>query len=203
MSCQQQRQPLPPKPPTRPPHEMSAPNAGSSSSLVSYSQDVDYTRTEGFKQFKTRYNVKKARAARNDPNAVYPSPEMVYQAVKGPGMTERSLDSLSLDDFILASSVSARRRLKRLSLAPYYAATGGKGWCPGPVHCKYITRKWTKYQANTHPKYPKFIQNFPSQFSYNFPSTGNGQYIHSVPDNVTEICPLGKLWECSKFSQIM
>ena len=23
--------------------------------------------------------------------------------------------------------------------------TGGKGWCPGPVHCKYITRKWTKY----------------------------------------------------------
>ena len=37
-------------------------------------------------------------------------------------MTERSLDSLSLDDFILAGSVSARRRLKCLSLAPYYAA---------------------------------------------------------------------------------
>ena len=102
---------------------MSTPNASSSSSqLVSYAQDVDYTRTEGFKQFKTRYNVKNARAARNDPNAIYPSPEVVYQAVKGPGMTERSLDSLSLDDFILASSISARRRLKCLSLAPYYAA---------------------------------------------------------------------------------
>ena len=32
------------------------------------------------------------------------------------------MDSLLLDDFILAGSVSARRRLKRLSLAPYYAA---------------------------------------------------------------------------------
>ena len=37
-------------------------------------------------------------------------------------MTERSLDALSLDDFILAGSVSAHRRLKQLSLAPYYAA---------------------------------------------------------------------------------
>ena len=55
--------------------------------------------------------------------------------------------------------------------------TGGKGWCPELVHHKYITRKWTKYQANTHPAHPKFIQNFPSQFSCNFPSTGNGQYI--------------------------
>ena len=81
--------------------------------------------------------------------------------------------------------------------------TGGKGWCPGPVHHKYITRKWTKYQANTHPAHPKFIQNFPSQFSCNFPSTGNGQYIHSVPDHVTGISPLGKSWECSKFSQRM
>ena len=102
---------------------MSAPNASSSfSPLVSFSQDVDYTRSEGFKQFKARYNRKNARAARNDPNAPYPSAEIVYQAVKGPGMTERSLESLSLDDFILAGSVSARRRLKRLSLAPYYAA---------------------------------------------------------------------------------
>ena len=102
---------------------MSAPNASSSSSqLVAYAQDIDYTRTEGFKQFKARYNVKNARAARNDPNGVYLSPEVIYQVVKGPGMTERSLDSLSLDNFILAGSVSARRRLKRLSLAPYYAA---------------------------------------------------------------------------------
>ena len=101
---------------------MSAPNASSSSQLVSYAQDIDYTCTEGFKQFKARYNVKNARVARNDPNGVYPSPEVIYQAAKGPGMTERSLDSLSLDDFILAGSISACRRLKRLSLAPYYAA---------------------------------------------------------------------------------
>ena len=102
---------------------MSAPNASSSSSqLVSYAQDVDYTHTEGFKRFKTRYNVKNARAARNDPNAAYPSAEVVYQAAKGPGMTERSLDSLSLDDFISIGAISARRRLKQLSLAPYYVA---------------------------------------------------------------------------------
>ena len=47
---------------------MSAPNASSSSSqLVAYSQDIDYTKTEGFKRFKSRYNVKNARVARNDP----------------------------------------------------------------------------------------------------------------------------------------
>ena len=67
---------------------MSAPNASSSSSqLVSYSQDVDYTRTEGFKRFKARYNVKNVRATRNDPNGVYPSAETIYQAVKGLGCT--------------------------------------------------------------------------------------------------------------------
>ena len=111
---------------------MSAPNASSSSSqLVSYAQDIDYTCTEGFKQFKARYNVKNARAACNDPNGVYPSPEVIYQAAKGPGMTERSRDSLSLDDFILAGSVSACCRLKRLSLAPYYAA-----------QMKRCTQKW-------------------------------------------------------------
>ena len=122
MNCQQQCQPLPLEPSTRPPLEMSAPTASSSSQLISYAQDVDYTRTEGFKQFKAWYNVKNVRAARNDLNAVYPSAEVVYQAVKGPGMTERSLDSLSLDDFILAGSISARHRLKRLSLVPYYTA---------------------------------------------------------------------------------
>ena len=68
---------------------MSAPNASSSSSqLVSYTQDIDYTRTEGFKQFKAQYNVKNAQAARNDPNGVYPSLEIIYQAAKGPGMME-------------------------------------------------------------------------------------------------------------------
>ena len=102
---------------------MSAADASSSSSqLVSYTQDVDYTRTEGFKQFKAQYNVKNARAACNDPNGVYPSPETVYQAVKGPGCMLRSFDSLSLDDFISSGSMVARRHLKCLSLAPYYAA---------------------------------------------------------------------------------
>ena len=113
---------------------MSAPNASSSSSqLVSYAQDVDYTRTEGFKQFKARYNVKNAQAAHNDPNAAYPSAEVVYQAVKGPRMTEQSLESLSLYDFILAGSISTCRHLKRLSLAPYYAA-----------QMKRCTQKWDR-----------------------------------------------------------
>ena len=112
---------------------MSAPGASSSSPLVSYSQDVDYTRTEGFKQFKLKYNVKNARTARNDPNAAYPSAETIYQAVKGPGCTLRSLDSLSLDDFISSGAVATRRRLKRLSLAPYYAA-----------QMKHCTQKWDR-----------------------------------------------------------
>ena len=112
---------------------MSAPGASSSSPLVSYSQDVDYTRTEGFKQFKAKYNVRNARAARNNPNAAYPSAETVYQAMKGPGCMLRSLDSLSLDDFISSGAVAARRRLKRLSLAPYYAA-----------QMKHCTQKWDR-----------------------------------------------------------
>ena len=110
---------------------MSVPNASSSSQLVAYAQEIDYTRTEGFKQFKVRYNVKNVRAAHNNPNGVYPSLEVIYQATKGPGMTERSLDSLSLDNFILAGSISARHCLKRLSLAPYYVA-----------QMKRCTQKW-------------------------------------------------------------
>ena len=102
---------------------MSAPNASSSSSqLISYAQDVNYTHTEGFKRFKVWYNVKNARAARNDPNRVYPSAETIYQAVKGPGCTLRSFNSLLLDDFISSGAVAARRCLKCLSLVPYYAA---------------------------------------------------------------------------------
>ena len=113
---------------------MSAPNASSSSSqLVSYAQEVDYTRTEGFKQFKARYNVKNVRAACNNPNGVYPSAETIYQAVKGPGCTLWSFDSLSLDDFISSGAVAACRRLKCLSLAPYYAA-----------QMKRCTQKWDR-----------------------------------------------------------
>ena len=113
---------------------MSAANASSSSSqLVAYAQDVNYTQTEGFKWFKSRYNVKNTRAARNDPNRAYPSAEMVYQAVKGPGCTLHSFDGLSLDNFISSGSVAARRRLKCLSLAPYYAA-----------QMKRCTQKWDR-----------------------------------------------------------
>ena len=114
---------------------MSAPNASSSSSqLISYAQDVDYTCTEGFKQFKVQYNIKNTRAARNDPNMAYPSAEMVYQAVKGPGCTLHSLDSLLLDDFISSGSVATCCRLKRLSLAPYYVA-----------QMKQCTQKWDRH----------------------------------------------------------
>ena len=112
---------------------MSAPNASSSSQLVSYTQDINYTCTEGFKQFKVRYNVKNTRAARNDPNSVYPSAETIYQAVKGPGCTLRSFDSLSLDNFISAGSMATHCCLKRLSLAPYYM-----------VQMKQCMQKWDR-----------------------------------------------------------
>ena len=85
---------------------MSALGASSSSPLIAYAQDVDYTWTEGFKQFKAKFNVKNTRSARNDPNAAYPSAEIIYQAVKGPGCMLRSLDSLSLDDFISSGAVA-------------------------------------------------------------------------------------------------
>ena len=114
---------------------MSAPNASSSSSqLVAYTQDVDYTRTEGFKHFKARYNVKNACSTHNNPIGAYPSAETVYQAVKGPGCTLRSFDGLSLDDFISSGSVAACHHLKRLSLAPYYA-----------VQMKRCTQKWDRH----------------------------------------------------------
>ena len=113
---------------------MSAPNTSSSSSqLISYTQDIDYTCTEGFKQFKVWYNVKNARAACNDPNGVYPSPEMIYQAMKGLGCTLWSFNSLLLDGFISSGSMAAHCRLKRLSLAPYYAA-----------QMKRCTQKWDR-----------------------------------------------------------
>jgi hypothetical protein len=59
------------------------------------------------------------------------------------------------------------------------ALTGGKGWCPDPVHHKYIARKWTKDLANTHPEYSKDIQNFPRTFRI-------------FPANLTEMSPA---WE--------
>ena len=112
---------------------MSTPNTSSSSQLVSYSQDINYTRTEGFKWFKSHYSVKNVQVARNNPQGAYPSAETVFQAVKGPGCTLRSFDGLSLDDFISSGSVAARCRLKHLSLAPYYAA-----------QMKQCTQKWDR-----------------------------------------------------------
>ena len=112
---------------------MSAPNASSSSQLVSYAQDVDYTQTEGFKRFKSCYNVKNARCTCNDPRGSYLSAETVYQAVKGPGCMLRSFNGLSLDDFISSGSIAARRCLKCLSLAPYYVA-----------QMKRCTQKWDR-----------------------------------------------------------
>ena len=114
---------------------MSTSNASASSSqLVSYAQDVDYTWTEGFKQFKSQYNIKNTQATCNNPNGAYLSAEMVYQAVKGPGCMLHSFNGLSLDDFISSRSVAARLRLKRLSLAPYYTA-----------QMKRCTQKWDRH----------------------------------------------------------
>ena len=114
---------------------MSTPNTSSSSSqLISYAQDINYTRMEGFKQFKVCFNIKNARAACNNPNGAYLLAETVYQTMKGPRCTLRSFDGLSLDDFISSGSVAAHRRLKRLSLAPYYAA-----------QMKRCTQKWDRH----------------------------------------------------------
>ena len=99
---------------------MSAPNT--SSSLVAFAQDVNYTWTEGFKQFKATYNVKNARVARNDPRGSYPTAEAIFQAVKGLGCSQRTFNGLSLDNFISSGSVATRHHLKHLSLAPYYVA---------------------------------------------------------------------------------
>ena len=113
---------------------MSTPNASASSSqLIAYAQDIDYTHMEGFKRFKSRYNVKNTQSARNNPNGAYPSAETVYQAVKGPGCMLHSFNGLLLDNFISSGSVVTRQCLKRLSLAPYYAA-----------QMKRCTQKWDR-----------------------------------------------------------
>ena len=40
------------------------------------------------------------------------------------------------------------------------------------------------YPPKTGPVHHKHIQDFPSQFDCSVPSTGNAQYIHSVPSDV-------------------
>jgi len=50
------------------------------------------------------------------------------------------------------------------------AITGGKDQCTGPLHRKYITRKWTVYHACAHPVHHKYFQNFPCWFPHDVPS---------------------------------
>ena len=113
---------------------MSAPNASSSSALISFAQDVDYTKMEGFKQYKAIFNQKNTRCARNDPRGTYPMAEDVYNAVKASGCSQRTFDGPSLQDFITLGSITACHCLKRLSLVPYYAA-----------QMKHCTQKWDKH----------------------------------------------------------
>ena len=101
---------------------MSAPNTSSSSALVSFAQDVNYTKTEGFKRFKAAYNGKNTCVACNDPRGLYPCAKDVYQVAKGPGCSQCSFNSLGLQDFIETGAVATCHCLKRLSLTPYYVA---------------------------------------------------------------------------------
>ena len=112
---------------------MSASNA-SSSALISFAQDVDYTKTEGFKRFKASYNVKNARVACNNPHGAYPTTENIFQAAKGLGCSQQTFNGLSLDNFISSGSMAAHHHLKCLSLAPYYVA-----------QMKQCTQKWDRH----------------------------------------------------------
>ena len=94
----------------------------SSTPLVSYAQDVNYTNTEGFKQFHSIYNQKNARVACNDQRGAYLMAEDIYNTIKSSGCSQRTFKALSLRDFITSGSITARHQLKCLSLAPYYVA---------------------------------------------------------------------------------
>ena len=110
---------------------MSAPIASTSSSpLVSFTQDIDYSQSEGYKQFKLIYQ-KNARCTRNDPHGSYLTALEVYTAAKSSSMLMRDMASLSFQDFITSSSIMAHCCLKRLSLTPYYTA-----------QMKRYTQKW-------------------------------------------------------------
>ena len=112
---------------------MSSANTSSSSALVSFAQDIDYSKTEGFKQYKTIFNQKNAHCAWNNPHGAYPTAEDVYNTVKSSGCSQRSFNAHSLQDFITSGSITARCHLKHLSLVPYYVA-----------QMKRCTQKWDK-----------------------------------------------------------
>ena len=112
---------------------MSAPFTSTFSSLISYAQDINYSGTEGFKQFKVIYNQKNARCARNDPCSSYPIALEVYTTAKSSGMSQCKMGSLTFQDFVTLGSITAHCCLKHISLAPYYTA-----------QMKRCTQKWDK-----------------------------------------------------------
>ena len=92
---------------------MSAPIASTSSTpLVSFAQDVDYSRMEGFKQFKAIYNQMNAQCARNDPCGSYLTALELYTTTKSSGMSMRDMDLLSFQDFVTFGSITAHCCLK-------------------------------------------------------------------------------------------
>ena len=113
---------------------MSAANASSSSALVFFAQDVNYTKTEGFKQYKAIFNQKNAHYTCNNPCGAYPTVEDIYNTVKFSRCSQRTFDSLFLQDFITSGSIAAHCHLKCLSLVPYYVA-----------QMKCCTQKWDKH----------------------------------------------------------
>ena len=88
--------------------------------MVSFAANPDYTKMEGFKQFKALYNQKNACAACNNPHTSYLVLEVIYNQVKNLGCLERTFDELLLQDFIVSGLITACYCLKHLSLAPYY-----------------------------------------------------------------------------------
>ena len=90
--------------------------------LITSTQDINYSRMEGFKQFKAIFNQKNAQCTRNDPHGSYPMVLEVYTATKSSGMLEQDMGSLSLQDFITSGAIAACCHLKHISLVPYYAA---------------------------------------------------------------------------------
>ena len=73
----------------------------SSTPLVSYAQDVNYTNTEGFKQFHSIYNQKNARVACNDQRGAYLMAEDIYNTIKSSGCSQRTFKALSYRKFSL------------------------------------------------------------------------------------------------------
>ena len=117
---------------------MSTTNA-SSSALISFAQDVDYTKMEGFKQYKAIFNQKNTCATCNNPRGTYLTAEDVYNTVKSSGCLQRTFDALLLQDFITLGSIATRCHLKCLSLAPYYAVQMNTAWKSGT---SVITKGW-------------------------------------------------------------